>query len=327
MARHFSIEEIEELRRQLVGNSVKDTDMEDASAFQKSDTVAIVQSGKNKRITMDTMVDCLINGIDEDFTKHEKEREANEAARIANEENRVIEEAHRVAFENTRLKNESERVTAENNRNNAETVRVANERDRQTTESSRQQFERERRQAEDDRESAENTRVAAESARETNEQERKDAEDERKLNETERISNENKRLAAETNRIDAEKERVQAEIKRNADGAVTTAKLADGAVTPEKLSQSYVPTDGGKVTGVLEVSELHIAKHKTAVCPISMTTDTLGILTFNVEGCTDPEIILRNVYYPSQDFDAANKSYVDSATTTATTDEINNLFN
>ena len=214
MARHFSLEEIEELRRQLVGNSVKDTDMEDASAFQKTDTVAIVQSGKNKRITMDTMVDCIVDGIDEEFTQHEKEREANEVIRIANEENREYAEKGRASSESTRVTNESARVEAEAKRSDAETVRVANEAARVSNEQTRQALEAERKQNEANRKSAEVERAEAENERKFTEQIRQEGEALRSSAEVGRNSAEQTRVVSETNRVDAEKERVSNENTR-----------------------------------------------------------------------------------------------------------------
>ena len=50
--RHFNQAEIEELRRVLIGDGVRDSEFETVESFTDSDTVAIVQNGKNRKIDL-----------------------------------------------------------------------------------------------------------------------------------------------------------------------------------------------------------------------------------------------------------------------------------
>lgn len=62
MAKHFTKEQIDEIRRQLATNSVRDTDFEEAEFLEYEDYVAIIQDGKNKRISGDNLRNNLSQG-------------------------------------------------------------------------------------------------------------------------------------------------------------------------------------------------------------------------------------------------------------------------
>ena len=132
--RHFSKEEILELRTLLVGYGARDTEFKAAHSFTRTDTIAIVQEGKSCKISMDDLIDGLINSIDEDFNQHEKERRAGE-------EERIEQENSRISAETDRQTNESNRQTAESNRDLAETKRVEEEANRAFAENSRESAE------------------------------------------------------------------------------------------------------------------------------------------------------------------------------------------
>lgn len=131
MIQHFTKDEVEELRARLSGNSTRDTDFEEAHDFTRSDEIAIVQEGINKKLSLDTLFSGLVRGLDEEFLQDEKTRQENEIERIANETERVKAETERkeseevrTTSEAARVKNESTRVSSETERINAEKARV-----------------------------------------------------------------------------------------------------------------------------------------------------------------------------------------------------------
>ena len=62
MAKHFTKEQIDEIRRQLATDAVRDTDFPETDSFHGEDYVAIVQDGRNKRLSCDTFRNELQNG-------------------------------------------------------------------------------------------------------------------------------------------------------------------------------------------------------------------------------------------------------------------------
>lgn len=69
MARHFSKEEVDELRARIAATSKKDTDFETAKELGVHDLVAIVQGGVNKKVEVSKFSEGLIvdlrNYVDE----------------------------------------------------------------------------------------------------------------------------------------------------------------------------------------------------------------------------------------------------------------------
>lgn len=57
MRDHFTRDQVEELRVLLAGNAAKDTDFPEAKTITDSDAVAIVQDGKNKKISAVKLID------------------------------------------------------------------------------------------------------------------------------------------------------------------------------------------------------------------------------------------------------------------------------
>ena len=62
MAKHFTKEQIDEIRRQLATDAVRDTDLPEADVLDYEDYVAIVQDGRNKKISGDTLRNNLSQG-------------------------------------------------------------------------------------------------------------------------------------------------------------------------------------------------------------------------------------------------------------------------
>lgn len=133
-------------------------------------------------------------------------REFTEAARI-NERDRQNNEALRVAAENERAANERTRALEEQKRVNAESLRVSDEVIRKTAEEAREADEQQR-------SAAEVSRSSAEELRKSNEQSRISEETTRSNNEAARAAAETKRANAETTRKNNEDARQNAEITR-----------------------------------------------------------------------------------------------------------------
>lgn len=130
MVQHFTKDEVEELRARLSGNSAKDTDFPEAHSFTRSDEIAIVQEGINKKLNLDKLFSGLVRGLDEEFMQNEKTRQTNESIRTANESSRLSAEEDRIASETERKTNETIRIANES-------ARVASETDRETAEHDR----------------------------------------------------------------------------------------------------------------------------------------------------------------------------------------------
>lgn len=69
MARHFSREEIEEIRRALSATSAKDTSFPEADAVRDKDLVPIVQDGINKTVG----IKIISAGVEEKVLSHVEE--------------------------------------------------------------------------------------------------------------------------------------------------------------------------------------------------------------------------------------------------------------
>ena len=129
-----------------------------------------------------------------------------EAAKI-DERDRQNNEALRVAAENERAANERTRTLEEQKRVNAESLRVSDEVIRKTAEEAREADEQQR-------SAAEVSRSSAEDLRKSNEQSRISEETTRSNNEAARAAAETKRANAETTRKNNEDARQNAEITR-----------------------------------------------------------------------------------------------------------------
>ena len=141
MARHFTKQEIEEIRKQLSTTAVRDLELPETLEMTDSDYVAVVQNGINKKFNWAVI------------SHAENERIANENERVNAENARAAAEVSRSNTEETRVEAEESRVLAENARVNAEASRVDVESSRVNAEAARAL--------------AENARVEAETARET----------------------------------------------------------------------------------------------------------------------------------------------------------------
>ena len=118
MARHFTKDEIEEIRVQLATKAVRDSELPAAETVYDEDEMAIVQAGHNKRLSVTT----LEEHIREPFASDEETRQRNERTRQENEATRQENEngEHgRVANERVRQQNEATRQQGEQNRNTA----------------------------------------------------------------------------------------------------------------------------------------------------------------------------------------------------------------
>lgn len=60
MGRHFSQQQVEEMRSSLAAMSARDTDFNAVSDLAESDAVAVVHSGKNARVTISTLRDIIV---------------------------------------------------------------------------------------------------------------------------------------------------------------------------------------------------------------------------------------------------------------------------
>ena len=141
MARHFTKQEIEEIRKQLSTTAVRDLELPETLEMTDSDYVAVVQNGVNKKFNWAVI------------SHAENERIANENERVNAENARAAAEVSRSNTEETRVEAEESRVLAENARVNAEASRVDVESSRVNAEAARAL--------------AENARVEAETARKT----------------------------------------------------------------------------------------------------------------------------------------------------------------
>ena len=60
---HFTREQVEEMRARLVGNAMRDTDFPEVESFTDTDSIAIVQNGKNRRLGVAKFIDEASKGI------------------------------------------------------------------------------------------------------------------------------------------------------------------------------------------------------------------------------------------------------------------------
>ncbi len=59
VGKHFTRDEIEELRKSLATSSMKDSDLDDARKLLLTDYVAVVQDGKNRKVSVEDLGDFL----------------------------------------------------------------------------------------------------------------------------------------------------------------------------------------------------------------------------------------------------------------------------
>ena len=171
-------------------------------------------------------------------------REFTEAAKI-DERDRQNNEALRVAAENERNANERTRALEEQKRINAESLRVSDEVIRKTAEEAREADEQQR-------SAAEVSRSSAEELRKSNEQSRISEETTRSNNEAARIAAETKRANAETTRKNNEDARQNAEITRNNNELVRQTN-EDARVAAETHRASEFATYEGTINEIRQM--------------------------------------------------------------------------